>query len=251
MRNFYTLFKYEMHKLLVMPSTYVVFAIFATSIGAIFALLLYNYVKFEQDVPFIQMFFRCFWLPTCVIVPLMSMGSFSEEYKSGTFQSLFSTTASPGEVVLVKFSVLYLAFVALWLCSLLVVMSADVSSFADGHAFASEFNVVGGLLFICLVSVFFIGVGVFSSSLTENQIVSCMATFFILIGVFVGGQFLANGAKISNLSLAETYRESLGIFLQLDNFCEGVIDSRVVVFYLSLGALALCLSPVAVQRKLN
>jgi ABC-2 type transport system permease protein len=242
-----------MHKLAVVPSTYVIFAIFSLAIGAIFAFLMHSYVRFEQDVPFIQMFFRCFWLPACVVVPLISMRSFSEEYKNGTFQSLFSTTVSHTEVILAKFSALYLVFAFLWLCSLFVVAAAGVGegSLVGEVAFAARFNVAGGLSFIFLIGTFFISVGMLASSLTENQVVSSMVTFFILMVSFIGGQFSADNSKISNLNLLGSYREAINIFAQLDNFCNGVVDSRVIVFYLSLSALTLCLCAVAVQKKLG
>ncbi|MDR0693227.1 MAG: ABC transporter permease [Puniceicoccales bacterium] len=90
MKKFYTLLRYEVYKLMVSPATYVIALIFTLSIGGTFASLLYDYMKFEQGVPLVQMFSRCFWLPTCIVVPLLSTRSFSEEYKCGTFQNLFS-----------------------------------------------------------------------------------------------------------------------------------------------------------------
>jgi ABC-2 type transport system permease protein len=97
----------------------------------------------------------------------------------------------------------------------------------------------------------FVAIGIFASSLTENQIVSCMLTFFILLTLFICGQFFANRSQISNLTLYGTYLESLNIFSQLDNFCNGVFDSRIIVFYVSTSKLIFCFSTVAVQRKLN
>jgi ABC-2 type transport system permease protein len=97
----------------------------------------------------------------------------------------------------------------------------------------------------------FVAIGIFASSLTENQIVSCMVTFFILLTMFVGEQFFANRSQMTNLNLYGTYQESLNIFSQLDKFCNGVFDTRIVVFYLSTYILTLCISTVVVQKKLN
>ena len=64
MKKFWTLFKYETHKLVVSPSTYTIAMIFTIFIGAIFISLLKEYMVAEQDIPFAQMFFRCCWLST-------------------------------------------------------------------------------------------------------------------------------------------------------------------------------------------
>jgi ABC-2 type transport system permease protein len=253
MKKFWTLFKYEIGRLLVSPSTYVFFLIFATALGSIFAFLLHNYIKFAQDVPFVQMFFRCFWLPTCIVVPLITMRSFSEEYKSGTLQSLFSVPISSIQIVFAKFLAAYLMFIVLWLCSLVILSAVgfDTGSLFLEVAFVAQFNMIGSISFICLIGLFFVAVGILSSVLTENQIISSMVTFFILMTCFIGGQFSANMTRISNFSFPGTYSELFNIFSQLDSFCNGVIDSRVIVFYVSSCILTLCLSTILVQRKLN
>ncbi|MDR2779124.1 MAG: ABC transporter permease [Puniceicoccales bacterium] len=253
MKKFYTLLKYEIYKLMVSPATYIIALIFMLSIGGIFAFLLYDYIKFEQDVPLVQMFYRCFWLPTCIIVPLLSMRSFSEEYKYGTFHSLFSVPISCAEVVLAKFLATYGMFIFLWLCSWSLFLAVGFKSGSIVHeiAFASQFNIGGGLLFIAITGLLFVAIGIFASSLTENQIVSCTLTFFLLLVLFIGGQFFADRSQISNLNLYGTYQESLNIFSQLDNFCNGVFDTRLVVFYLSTCKLTLCFSAAAVQEKIS
>ncbi|MDR2603332.1 MAG: ABC transporter permease [Puniceicoccales bacterium] len=253
MKKFYTLLKYEIYRLMVSPATYVVASIFTLSMGGIFIFLLHDYIKFAQDIPLVQMFCRCFWLPTCVVVPLLSMRSFSEEYKSGTFQNLFSVPVTYTEVVLAKFFAVYGTFIFLWLCSLSIFVAVGARSepIVRELAFASPFNMGGGLLFIAITGLLFVAIGIFASSLTENQIISCMVTFFILLALFIGEQFFANRSQITNLNLYGTYQEALNIFSQLDNFCNGVFDTRIVVFYLSTCVLTLCFSTLVVQRKLN
>ncbi|MDR1595976.1 MAG: ABC transporter permease [Puniceicoccales bacterium] len=253
MKNFWTLLKYEIHKLIVSPSTYVISLVFTFSMGAIFAFVLHNYTTTDYDVPFAQMFFRCFWLPTYATIPLITMRSLSEGYKNGTMQNLFSAPISHLEVVLAEFFAAYAMFILLWLSSLVPLAAVKFISnqtFADA-AFASKFNIAGGLLFVGLVGMSFTAIGILASSLTENQIISSMVTFFMLMALLLGGLLLANSPKIANLRLCSTYNEGLSFFLQLDNFCNGLVDSRVVVFHLSSCALALCLTTIAVQRKLG
>jgi ABC-2 type transport system permease protein len=223
------------------------------AVCVIFAFILHDYAVIDHDVPFAQMFFRCFWLPTYAVIPMITMRSFSEGYKNGTMDSIFSTPVACWDVVLAEFFSAYAMFVALWMCSLLpfaVVKFGAWQIFCDA-AFASKFNIIGGVAFVCLVGTFFVAVGVLASSLTENQVIACMVTFFILMAVLIGGVFLASSQKMANLTPFSTYHESLSIFSQLDNFCSGVVDSRVIVFYISSCILSLCLATVAVHRKIG
>ncbi|MDR1433200.1 MAG: ABC transporter permease [Puniceicoccales bacterium] len=253
MKKLWTLFKYDAYKLVVSPSTYAIAMIFATFIGAIFISLLREYMVAEQDVPFVQMFFRYCWLSTCMAVALITMRSFSEEYKSCTFQSLFSVPVQLWQVVLAKFFAAYLFLLVLWLCTLPLFAAVGTScgSALLEAAFASKFSIIGGLLFTALSGLFFIAIGIFASSLTENQMISSMVTFCILVPFFVYGHIWGNRSKFYSLDPWGTFSESLSVFSQMDDFCNGVLDSRAIVFYLSSCALALCLSAIAVQRKLN
>ncbi|MDR3143997.1 MAG: ABC transporter permease [Puniceicoccales bacterium] len=253
MKNIWTLFKYETYRLIVSPSTHVISLIFSLSLVAIFAFLLREYTVCEQDVPFAHMFFRYCWLSMCAAAALITMRSFSEEYRSGTFQSLFSAPIAPIEAVLSKFFATYLLLISLWLCTLPLLASVGIhvgSVFYDA-AFAAPFNIVGGISFMALSGLLFVAVGIFSSSLTENQVIASMATFCILVPFFINGHVLGNGSKISNFRLFDSFSEAINAFVQLDNFCSGVIDSRAVVFYVSSSVAVLCMSAVAVRRKLN
>ena len=109
MRKFYALLKYELYRWLVSPSTYVLFTIFCVSLLAIFALLLEDYTIHNQSMPFAQMFYMCFWLPTLIVVPALTMRSFSEDYKNEIIQSIFSTPISAQQVVLAKFFSAYIS----------------------------------------------------------------------------------------------------------------------------------------------
>jgi ABC-2 type transport system permease protein len=253
MKNVWTLFSYEIYRLIVSPSTYVISLIFSTSLVAIFIFLLLEYSLVEQDIPFVQMFFRCCWLSMCAASALITMRSFSEEYRSGTFQSLMATPISPMEVVLSKFFAAYLLLVFLWLCTLPLLASVGINGASMFHdcAFRSAFSIAGGISFMALSGLFFVAIGIFASSLTENQVVASMVTFCILVPFFIQGHILGNGPVLSNLRLLDSFSEAVNAFSQLDNFCNGVIDSRAPVFYISSCAAALCLSSVAVHGKLN
>ena len=219
MRKFYALLKYELYRWLVSPSTYVLFTIFCVSLLAIFALLLEDYTIHNQSMPFAQMFYMCFWLPTLIVVPALTMRSFSEDYKNEIIQSVFSTPISVPQVILAKFFSAYM-----------------------------NYNIFGSSLFIAIVGMFFVSIGIFASSMSKNQLVSSMTTFFLLLVLFIGGQIFSNRTKLSNVGFLESSSGTLSIFHQLSDFCNGVFDFRIITLHISSCILILCLTCIFVKR---
>ena len=251
MKNFTVLLKYELHRLMVSSSTYIFSLMFACLTIFISAFLLDNFVKFDQDVPFVHMFFRSFWLPVSIVVSLITMRTMSESYKSGYFQSLFTTPISYGSVVLSKFLSVYLFYIFLWSFAIasLVIIGDTLGTALIDQSFVGKFNVFGGLFFYFLTGLFFVAVGILASSITENQVISGMTTFFVLLLFFVGGLFLDRSQKI--ISWDNSYLEPLNAFSQLDGFCAGVFDTRTIIFYLTSCVLLLFLSKMAIRLKIG
>lgn len=235
MKHFFTLLKYELYRWVVSPSTYAMALIFESLLVTIFLFLLHEYTVSEQTVPFVQMFFRCFWLPTCTTIPLLTMRTFSEEYKTGTYESLFSLPISAWQASCAKNFATYIVFIVLWATSLLMLFAVGKQQGTIWHevSFMMPYNLSGGLTFIMLISMPLIAIGILCSALTENQIVSGMLTFFFLLIIFICGQLLVTNTKSSNANILQLSSEPLNLFWQLDHFCNGVIDIPTVIFYVS------------------
>ena len=233
MKKFYALLKYELFRWLVSPSTYALFTIFCISLLAIFALLLEDYTIHNQSMPFAQMFYMCFWLPTLIVVPALTMRSFSEDYKNEIIQSLFSTPISVIQVILAKFFSAYIVFNIFWMAPLYFftfgiqnMNTIDYSSFAMNY----------------------VSIGIFASSMSKNQLVSSMTTFFLLLVLFIGGQVFSNRTKLSNVGFLGSSSGTLNIFHQLGDFCNGVFDFRIITLHVSSCLLILGLTCVFVKR---
>lgn len=249
MRKFYALLKYELYRWLVSPSTYVLFTIFCVSLLAIFALLLEDYTIHNQSMPFAQMFYMCFWLPTLIVVPALTMRSFSEDYKNEIIQSIFSTPISAQQVVLAKFFSAYIVFIIFWMAPLyFFAFGAQNTHIIDHSSFTMNYNIFGSSLFIAIVGMFFVSIGIFASSMSKNQLVSSMTTFFLLLVLFIGGQIFSNRTKLSNVGFLESSSGTLSIFHQLSDFCNGVFDFRIITLHISSCILILCLTCIFVKR---
>ncbi len=166
-----------------------------------------------------------------LLMPLVTMRLFAEERRSGTIELLLTYPVRDGAVLVGK----YLAALALYgiMLALTLAYPALVVAFAG-----LEWDpLVTGYLGLALMGAAFLAVGIFASSLTENQIVAAVVTFGILLIFWVVGwsaDYAAGpwGRVLTHLSLVEHF----------DSFAKGVLDTKDIVYYLDFTILALFLT---------
>jgi len=181
------------------------------------------------------------------------MRSIAGERSSGTLDTLMTTPASRLAIVLSKFMAAYLFYLLMWAATLCFpyLTTTFFPNAAETDWLLEPAPLIGGFLFIATSGVLFIAIGIFASSITRSQLVAGMFSFTPLFVVIVGGQQLGtvaeSGAQLSSwLESTTTY---LQIFVHLDDFASGVIDTRPFFYYTSLGALLLGLSTLVVEAK--
>jgi ABC-2 type transport system permease protein len=173
-----------------------------------------------------------------LLMPLITMRLFAEERRSGTIELLLTYPVRDGAVLLGK----YLAALALYglMLALTLLYPAIVVYFAR-----LEWGpLLTGYLGLVLMGAAFLAVGVFASSLTENQIVASVTTFGVLLIFWVigwsaeaaGGMW---GKVLSHLSILEHF----------DGFAKGIIDTKDVLYYLNFTLLALFLSLRSLEAR--
>jgi ABC-2 type transport system permease protein len=171
-----------------------------------------------------------------ILVPVITMRSFAEEKRSGTYELLMTSPLSVTQIVLGKFLG---AFVFVFLMLLLTGVY-PIILLAYGNP---EIGVIlGGFLGLLLLATAFVSVGLLTSSLTENQIVASVSCLVVLLLLYViswpaetAGETM--GAVLKYLSLTEHFSEMV----------KGVIDTRDVVYFLSVIVLGLFLTQRSVE----
>lgn len=156
-----------------------------------------------------------------LILPLLTMRLFAEEKKLGTLELLWTYPVRDGEIVLGKFLAALLFY-----CVMLAATAAGPIAFHYYHSFDVP-PVLAGYLGMLLLGAAFIACGLFVSSLTENQVVSAMVTY----GIIVLFWFITWNEEAA---AHEIMRWLLGVSLfdRFFNFTRGVIDTRDVTFFL-------------------
>jgi ABC-2 type transport system permease protein len=173
-----------------------------------------------------------------LLMPLVTMRLFAEERRSGTIELLLTYPVRDGAVLVGK----YLAAVAMYgvMLALTLVYPAMVLYFTP-----VEWGVLAtGYLGLLLMGATFLAVGVFASSLTENQIVASIITFGVLLIFWVigwsadyaGGMW---GRVLSHISLLEHF----------DSFAKGVLDTKDILYYVNFPIVALFLTLRSLEAR--
>lgn len=173
-----------------------------------------------------------------LISPLLTMRLFSEEKKSGSIELLFTWPIRDVELLLGKY------FASLFMFSALLAPTLVYLGFVNYHAPVNWGGVLSGYLGLLLLGAAFIALGVFVSTLTENQIISAAASFGALLMFWV----VAWSVGDTTGPLAETLKY-LSILERLDTFAKGVIDTKDVVYYLSFIFVFLFLTLRSLESK--
>ncbi|HET7537086.1 MAG TPA: ABC transporter permease [Candidatus Didemnitutus sp.] len=250
MRHFFTILSHEIRALLFSASTYIAAVLFLFVMAFVFIGILENYTKSAQDVLPSTVFFQLFWLPVFFMVPLLTMRSLAEERRLGTLETLLTTSVSTAEVVLGKFFASYILYLLLWGSTL--GFHYVLHHFAKDDRLLDPGPLIGGYLFIAVSGLLFIAIGIFASAMTRTQSVAGIFCCTMLIVLILGLKYLSEVALLNQeiFKPAKMAVDSLQIFQHLDDFTQGVIDTRQIIFYFSGATLALIFSILGVEAKL-
>jgi ABC-2 type transport system permease protein len=168
------------------------------------------------------------------LVPAITMRSFAEEKKAGTLELLFTKPLSDWDIILGK----YFACFLLILFALLptVIFYFSLSSLGEPQGNIDTPGVIGSYIGLALLGGVFCAIGIFASSVTPNQIVAFIVAAFLCYLAFAGFESLALLNVWSAQALAI---KQLGLLYHYDSLSKGLIDSRNLVYLLTVIALML------------
>lgn len=230
------IFKRELRAYFTGVVGYVFLVIFLAMAGVVFC-----YTTLFAMSADVTSYYVAMLLFSAIILPILTMKSFSEERKLKTEQLLLTSPVSITGMVIGKFLAAYVMFAgALVFTSLYFLILIP---------YAITFRLamlLGNVLALLLVGAVFISIGLFVSSLTENQLSAAVGTIAIIIG------FLGVGLLSSLIPTEYSIRyilDSVSVFGRFSAFTSGYFDISALVFYLSLSALFLYLTVRIYDRR--
>jgi len=178
------------------------------------------------------------------LVPAITMRSFADERRAGTIELLLTKPISDFHIILAK----YLASLALIVFALLPTLIYFYSVYALG---LPKGNLDVGGIWGSYIGLFFLGasfasIGMFSSSITDNQILAFILSVFLSGFIYLGFEFIYSLAWFGN---ADLFIKQLGMSAHYSSISRGVIDTRDLLYFISLIALFLSLTKLSIASR--
>ncbi len=222
---------------------YIIIAVFLTGIGLLMwvfpetSVLEYGFAdmgSFFSLCPYIFMF----------LIPAITMRMFSEEKRGGTMELLLTKPVRDIDIIMGKF----LAGVALVLFSLLptLIYYFTLSYLGNPPGNIDTAGVTGSYFGLFLLGAAFTAIGVFSSSFTENQVTAFVIAVFLSFLMYFGFNAISKTPVLSHIALLI---DQIGMMYHYNSMSKGLIDTRDVVYFLSVTAAMLLLTNLILKSR--
>lgn len=222
---------------------YIVIGVFLTTIGLLMwvfpdtSVLEYGYADMDtlfSLAPYVYIF----------LIPAITMRSFAEEKRAGTLELLLTKPLSDWDIILGK----YMASFFLVIFSILPTMVYYFSIYSLGSPAGNidTSGVIGSYIGLILLGGVFCSVGILASSLTSNQIVAFIVGAFLCFLLFTGFEALSS----INVWLSQALLiKQLGILYHYEAMGKGLIDSRNLVYFLSVAFIFILITKLVTGSR--
>lgn len=240
----FTLFRKEISSFLNSLIGYVVIIVFLLINGLFlwvfpmeFNILDYGYASIEN------LFILAPWV-FLFLIPAITMRSFAEEHRSGTIELLLTHPLTDMQIILAKF----LAGVVLVIFSVLPALVYYFSVYQLGTPVGNIDSGAtwGSFLGLLMLGAAFTAIGIFVSTISGNQIVSFIVTVFLAGFIYLGFEFIYSLEVFGSFGL---FIKQLGISSHYLSVSRGVIDSRDVIYFLSVIIIFLLLARFRLEQR--
>ncbi|GAA4269536.1 gliding motility-associated ABC transporter permease subunit GldF [Hyunsoonleella aestuarii] len=227
--------KKEINSFFASPIGYLVIAIFLVLNGLFLWLFKGEFNILDYGFADLSSFFLLSPWILIFLIPAVTMRSFSDEKKQGTLELLITKPISKTHIVLGKYFGAFVLILMALMPSLIYVYSVYYLGNPIGNLdFGSTLGSYVGLLFLVAS---YTSIGVFSSTLSDNQIVAFISAVFICFMFYIGFE------GISDFLLSPLI-EQLGMSFHFKSISRGVIDTRDIIYFLSVTVFFLMLTKI-------
>jgi len=178
------------------------------------------------------------------LISAITMRSFSEEKKTGTFETLTTKPLSDLSIILGK----YLAGLAIVIFALLptLIYYYTINELATPKGNIDSGALTGSYMGLLMLSAGYISIGLFSSVVTDNQIISFILSMFLCYFIYSVFDYLGSFKLFDS---GVFFVEWLGISYHYRNISRGVVDTRDVIYFISLIVLFLWLTKIIFNSR--
>ena len=179
-----------------------------------------------------------------VFVPALTMRLFADEYKEGTIEVLQTLPISNTKLVLSKY---FSGLTIVWLAIIpTLVYYYSLYNLSETVSNIDTAGIIGSYIGLLLLSSVFVAIGVYASSTSKNQITSFVIAIFISAFFYLGWDLIAGEISNGRIQIAISY---IGIDSHYNSLSRGVIDSRDIIYFLSLNIIFIQLTSYSISKK--
>ncbi len=230
----FAIYKREMRTYFTTPAGYIFMAIFLCAAGFIFSL-----TTLQEQSTDVSLYFQILMIAYIVLIPLLTMRSFAEEKRNKTEQLLLTAPVSLWSLVLAKFLAAFTLFLGTVAVSSLFFVTLGM------YGDPNWGRILGCTVGMILIGVCFIAIGMFLSSLTDNQFTAAVTTIGVLCGLVV----LAMLNGILDSYVLRLVLDWVSSYSRYTNFTMGIFDFSSAVYYLSMCGVFLFLTVRVYEKR--
>lgn len=177
------------------------------------------------------------------LIPAVTMRSFSDETKQGTLELLLTKPISNLQIVLGKYFGAFILIIIALIPTLVYVFTVSKLGAAEGNLDVG--SILGSYIGLLFLASSYTSIGVFASTLSDNQIVAFIIAVFICFFFYFGFEGLSN----YNVFGEALYLEKLGMDSHYKSMSRGVLDTRDLLYFISITIFFIALSKLNIQKK--
>jgi ABC-2 type transport system permease protein len=247
MQAYWTLVQRELGGYFASWTGYVIIASVLLLLGFSFNDLLVKLNTTPMHIPLTELFYSTyyFWLILLLTAPVITMRSFAFEKFSGTYETLMTAPVSDLEVVLAKFTGALSFYLLTWLP--LIGCIAVIRYYTGEPTLLDVRTTLTTYLGIFLIGCLYMSLGCFASALTRSQIIAAMNAFVLGLTLFVLG--LRAMVPAPPTDWAGQVFAHIALSEHMETFVRGIVDTRYVVFYVTMTFFFLFLTLKAVEVR--
>ena len=225
------LIKREISSFFASPIGYLVIALFLVFNGLFLWVFSGTFNILDSGFADLSAFFQLAPWILLFLIPAVTMRAFSDEKKMGTLELLLTKPISFQSIILAKYFAAVLLILTALIPTLLYILT--ISSLGNPMGNFDLGSTIGSYIGLVFLVLAYAAIGIFSSTLSSNQIVAFIIAIFICFALYYGFEGLTSLLN-SDFSL-----ENLGMKAHFDSTTRGVVDTRDIIYFLSISVFFL------------
>ena len=239
----FSILKKEINSFFASPIGYLVIAVFLLLNSLFLFLFKGDFNILDNGFADLSSFFTLSPWIFIFLIPAITMRSFSDEKKQGTLELLLTKPISHLQIVLGKYFGAFVLVVIAILPTFLYVYA--ISKLGNPEGNLDMGSVLGSYFGLLFLAASYVSIGIFASTLSDNQIVAFIIAVFLCFFFYFGFQGIANYKLFGDTF----YLEKLGMDYHFESMERGVLDTRDLLYFLSITAFFIVLTKLNIKKQ--